>query len=113
MASVIVFPSGPNWDAWDKHRGKAATVDADRLGTSYPADVWTTVDDLESWPGEGWTVVESDVPGFVGNMVAPYPFSEVRSKVGIGSVAAAIGAGTILGAVALVGLGWYLYRGSK
>ena len=108
MGTVKIFPSGPSWDGWDKHRGQAAAVDSGRLESAYPPASWTMVDELADWPGEGWTVLESDVPGFIGNMVIAVPYSVVRSKMGIGQAAAAIGAGTIAGVVGLAVVGWLL-----
>lgn len=79
MAIVHIFPTGPSWEQWDAYRGSRYAVAFETLAELYPPEQWLNLDTLEDWPGEGATVVESDIAGAVGNTVILAPFSVVAS----------------------------------
>ena len=101
MANVKIFPTGPSWDAWDYYRGQAVAVPFDTLASAYPADQWLKLDEIATWPGEGYTIVESDIPGAVGNTVILAPFGEVAQSQG--TVAAGVPTGSGIGPYVVLG----------
>lgn len=105
---VKIFPSGSSWDLWDAHRGQALAVDFDSLAAAFPADQWVSMDAVSTWPGSGWTVVESDAPEAFGNAFLLVPFEQVKAQVAVTAAGAAATGGWV-GIALLVGIGALVY----